>query len=329
MKNVLKKMILTAALVVTTLVVFPTNAEAKTKTLTYNINKVSANKFCEDVYTKGAEAHFLEKDKNKYKITLTVKAKSEKDGVKKVESFAKKVMKADSNKYGLSYGVSLKDGYNWYRYNNKKKVLTVTLANTANDLYYLNCITRDALQTNWIESTKCSVKTKTVFPDSESFKKASESAKTQTVLYYMGHNCMYGNTDAKGTKISWKRLYEHEQEGVCSDFAQMQEKAVRLIAYDYTAQHEISWKANHEILLVGIKNSEGSYDYFDGSNGGFYPYRVDSKVVKDKTPVTYGFFDSWQVSEPKLYKVTKLEKAAYKWGKAKKSSDLEKMYMNR
>ena len=40
MKNVLKKMILTAALVVTTLVVFPTNAEAKTKTLTYNINKV-------------------------------------------------------------------------------------------------------------------------------------------------------------------------------------------------------------------------------------------------------------------------------------------------
>ena len=34
MRNALKKMILTAALVVTTLVVFPTNAEAKTKTLT-------------------------------------------------------------------------------------------------------------------------------------------------------------------------------------------------------------------------------------------------------------------------------------------------------
>ena len=329
MKNVLKKMILTAALVVTTLVVFPTNAEAKTKTLTYNINKVTADEFCKDVYAKGVTAHCLEKDKNQYKITLTVKAKSEKDGVKKVESFAKKVMKAESNKYGLSYGVSLKDGYNWYRYDEKKKVLTVKLSNTANDLYYLNCITRDALQTNWIVSTKCSVKTKTVFPDSESFKKASESAKTQTVLYYMGDKCMYGNMDAKGTKISWKKLYEHKQEGVCSDFAQMQEKAVRLIAYDYTAQHEISWAANHEILLVGIKNSEGSYDYFQGNNGGFYPYRVDSKVVKDKTPVTYVFFDAWQVSEPKLYRVTKFEKAAYKWGKAKKSSDLEKMYMNR
>lgn len=329
MRNVFKKMILTAALVVTTLVVFPTNAEAKTKNLTYNINKVSANKFCEDVYNKGADAHFLERDKNQYKITITVKAKSEKDGVKKVESFAKKVMKADSNKYGLSYGVSLKDGYNWYRYNKKKKVLTVKLANTANDLYYLNCITRDALQTNWIESTKCSVKTKTVFPDSESFKKASESAKTQTVLYYMGDKCMYGNTDAKGTKISWKKLYEHKQEGVCSDFAQMQEKAVRLIAYDYTAQHEISWVANHEILLVGIKNSEGSYDYFEGNNGAFAPYFVISKVIKNKDWVTYSQFDAWQVTEPKIYKVTKLEKEAFKWGKAKKSSDLEKMYMNR
>ena len=329
MRNVFKKMILTAALVVTTLVVFPTNAEAKTKTLTYNINKVSANKFCEDVYNKGADAHFLERDKNKYKITLTVKAKSEKDGVKKVESFAKKVMKAKSNKYGLSYGVSLKDGYNWYRYNNKKKVLTVKLANTANDLYYLNCITRDALQTNWIESTKCSVKTKTVFPDSESFKKASESAKTQTVLYYMGDKCMWYSPDAKGTKISWKRLYEHKQEGVCSDFAQMTENAIRLVAYDYTAQHETNQIANHEVLLVKIKNSSETYDYFLGNNGAFVPYLVISKVIKNKDWVTYSQFDAWQVTEPKIYKVTKLEKEAFKWGKAKKSSDLEKMYMNR
>ena len=140
---------------------------------------------------------------------------------------------------------------------------------------------------------------------------------------------MYGNMDAKGTKISWKRLYEHKQEGVCSDFAQMTENAIRLVAYDYTAQHEISWAANHEILLVGIKNSEGSYDYFDGNNGGFCPYSVVSKIIKNKNSVNYLAFDSWQVSEPKIYKVTKLEKEAFKWGKAKKSSDLEKMYMNR
>ena len=329
MKNVFKKMILTAALVFGTLVVLPATVEAKTKNLTYNINKVTADEFCKDVYAKGVTAHCLEKDKNKYKITITVKAKSEKDGVKKVESFAKKVMKAESNKYGLSYGVSLKDDYNWYRYNNKKKVLTVKLANTANDLYYLNCITRDALNTKYIETIKCSVKTKTVFPDSESFKKASESAKTQTVLYYIGDKCMWYSSDAKGTKISWKRLYEHKQEGVCSDFAQMTENAIRLIAYDYTAQHETNQIANHEVLLVKIKNSSETYDYFLGNNGAFVPYLVISKVIKNKDWVTYSQFDAWQVTEPKIYKVTKLEKEAFKWGKAKKSSDLEKMYMNR
>lgn len=329
MKNLFKKMILTAALVVTTLVVLPATVEAKTKTLTYNINNVTADEFCKDVYAKGVTAHCLERDKNQYKITITVKAKSEKEGKKKVETFAKKVMKADSNKYGLSYGVSLKDGYNWYRYNEKKKVLIVKLANTANDLYYLNCIIRDALQTNWIESTKCSVKTKTVFPDSESFKKASESAKTQTVLYYMGHNCMWYSPDAKGTKISWKRLYKHEQEGVCSDFAQMTENAIRLVAYDYTAQHETNQIANHEVLLVKIKNSSETYDYFLGNNGAFAPYLVISKVIKNKDWVTYSQFDAWQVTEPKIYKVTKLEKEAFKWGKANKASDLEKMYMNR
>ena len=53
MRNIFKKMILTAALVVTTLVVFPTNAEAKTKTLTYNIDKITADKFCKDIQNQG------------------------------------------------------------------------------------------------------------------------------------------------------------------------------------------------------------------------------------------------------------------------------------
>ena len=67
MRNVFKKMILTAALVVTTLVVFPTNAEAKTKTLTYNIDKITADKFCEDVQAQGKSAIFAG-GKDKYKI---------------------------------------------------------------------------------------------------------------------------------------------------------------------------------------------------------------------------------------------------------------------
>ena len=329
MRNVFKKMILTAALVVTTLVVLPTTADAKTKNLTYNINKVSANKFCEDVYNKGADAHFLERDKNKYKITLTVKAKSEKDGVKKVESFAKKVMKADSNKYGLSYGVSLKDDYNCYSYNKKNKVLTVKLANTANDLYYLNCITRDALNTKYIESNGNSLTTKAIFPDSKSFKKASESVKVQTICSYMGLHCMYGISGK--IAFTWKRAYEGKCQGMCGEFLDMYIRAIRLIAYDYNYQIEVNTNGvNHGLVIVKVKNSEGSYDYFQGNNSGFNPYIIlDTKVTKDKNVATYLYFGSWQVSEPKIYKVTKLEKEAFKWGKAKKSSDLEKMYMNR
>ena len=83
------------------------------------------------------------------------------------------------------------------------------------------------------------------------------------------------------------------------------------------------------ITYLQIKNSSETYDYFLGNNGAFVPYLVISKVIKNKDWVTYSQFDAWQVTEPKIYKVTKLEKEAFKWGKAKKSSDLEKMYMNR
>ena len=325
----LNKIITTVMLVLGVLLVLPVTVQAKTKNLTFNINKVSANDFVTEVQTQGKIAHFSEKDKNQYKITITVKAKSEKDGVKKVESFAKKVMKADSNKYGLSYGVSLEDGYNWYRYNEKKKVLTVKLSNTANDLYYLNCITRDALNTNYIESHKCSVKTKSVFPDSTAFKKASESAKTQTVLYYMGLNCMeYDRTKSNvGVIFNWKKAYEGKMKGVCSDFAEMYRRAVRLIAYDYNEQGECNDKANHEVSLMRVKNSNNNYDYFLGDNGYFDSY-YGSRDVSKGDKISSLSFAVWQVKAPKLFKVDKLEQGAFNWSQSNKSSDLEKMYMN-
>ena len=328
MKNVFKTLTITVVTMFL-VVLIPTTIQAKTKVMNFNIDKVSANDFVTEVQTQGKIAHFSEKDKKQYKITLTVKAKSEKDGVKKVETFAKKVMKAESNKYGLSYGVSLKDGYNWYRYNNKKKVLTVKLANTANDLYYLNCITRDALNTKYIESNGNSLTTKAIFPDSKSFKKASESVKVQTICSYMGLHCMYGISGK--IAFTWKRAYEGKCQGMCGEFLDMYIRAIRLIAYDYKYQIEVNTNGvNHGLVIVKVKNSDGSYDYFQGNNSGFNPYIIlDTKVTKDKNVATYLYFGSWQVSEPKLYRVTKFEKAAYKWGKAKKSSDLEKMYMNR
>ena len=326
MKNVFKTLTITVVTMFL-VVLIPTTVQAKTKVMNFNIDKVSANDFVTEVQTQGKIAHFSEKDKNKYKITLTVKAKSEKDGVKKVESFAKKVMKADSNKYGLSYGVK-PDEYTHEKYDAKKKIYTVKLANTANDLYYLNCITRDALNTKYIESNGNSLTTKAIFPDSKSFKKASESVKVQTICSYMGSHCMYGISGK--IAFTWKRAYEGKCQGMCGEFLDMYIRAIRLIAYDYKYQIEVNTKVNHGLVIVKVKNSDDSYDYFQGNNSGFNPYIVlDTKVTKDKNAATYLFFDSWQVSEPKLYRVTKFEKAAYKWGKAKKSSDLEKMYMNR
>ena len=326
MKNVFKTLTITVVTMFL-VVLIPTTVQAKTKVMNFNIDKVSANDFVTEVQTQGKIAHFSEKDKNKYKITITVKAKSEKEGVKKVKSFAKKVMKADSNKYGLSYGIK-PDEYTHEKYDAKKKIYTVKLANTANDLYYLNCITRDALNTKYIESSGNSLTTKAIFPDSKSFKKASESVKVQTICSYMGSHCMYGISGK--IAFTWKRAYEGKCQGMCGEFLDMYIRAIRLIAYDYKYQIEVNTKVNHGLVIVKVKNSDDSYDYFQGNNSGFNPYIVlDTKVTKDKNAATYLFFDSWQVSEPKLYRVTKFEKAAYKWGKAKKSSDLEKMYMNR
>ena len=327
MKNVFKTLTITVVTMFL-VVLIPTTVQAKTKVMNFNIDKVSANDFVTEVQTQGKIAHFSEKDKNKYKITITVKAKSEKEGIKKVETFAKKVMKADSNKYGLSYGVK-PDEYTHEKYDAKKKIYTVKLANTANDLYYLNCITRDALNTKYIESSGNSLTTKAIFPDSKSFKKASESVKVQTICSYMGLHCMYGISGK--IAFTWKRAYEGKCQGMCGEFLDMYIRAIRLIAYDYNYQIEVNTNGvNHGLVIVKVKNSDGSYDYFQGNNSGFNPYIVlDTKVTKDKNAATYLFFGSWQVSEPKLYRVTKFEKAAYKWGKAKKSSDLEKMYMNR
>ena len=324
MKNVLKKMILTAALVVTTLVVFPTNAEAKTKNLTYNIDKVSADKFCKDIDNKGADAVFLERDKNTYKIKLTVKAASKKEGRAKVKKFAKKVMNAKNNQFGLSYGIKY-DDYNYEKYDAKKKVYTTELYQSANDLYYLNAITKKALHDTSFYDVYYSVDINKVFPDYASFKESSESVKAQVILTYMGRNSFVASKEKKGMAFSWKKAFQGKMGGMCSDCANMYGLALRLIAYDYDLQYEINWKANHEVVLMKVKNSADTYDYFLG-DGGFYPYITFGvpKTAKISSPE----FDVWQVKAPKEYKVSKLEKAAFKYATKKTVSELERIAKN-
>lgn len=325
----LKKMILTA-LVIGTVIVLPQSVQAKTKAITYNIDKQSVNDICKDIQLKGKTAHLLEEDKNVYKIKIETKAKSVAEGRKKVNNFAKKLMKCDSNTYGLSYGIKY-DDYNTYKFDKKAKKYTTTLFNTANDIYWLNKIVSNSLHQEYYPGKYCSVRD--VFPTDESFKKCSESVKAQFITLYMGSDCMTaeGATGKRNT-FTWKKAYEHKLIGVCHDYAQMDKFALRLIAYNYEYQEEINWKADHEVLLAKVKRADGDYDYFQGNNGGFRIYTMGKNIVDINFWKAAGIKDldfmAWQVNAPKEYKVSKLEKEAYQYAIDSTSSELDDIAKN-
>lgn len=315
-----KKIVLTAALVVGTMIALPQTVEAKTKAITYNIDKQSVNAICKDIQLKGKTAHLLEEDKNTYKIVLQTKAKSRSEGRKKINSFAKKLMKTDSNTYGLSYGVK-PDDYNSESYDKKKRVYTTKLYNTANDIYWLNKIVNEALNQDVFYAGRYTIKTKSIFPDAEALKNSSQSVKAQFILRFMGDHCM--NYD-KANKFTWKGAYAGTNKGVCLDFAYMYEKAVRLVANDYAVQQERNSKANHAMVIMRVKNSNGKYDFFEGNNEGFGTYYIDLELSKQKG-IKKNFeigFSELQVNAPKEYRVSKLEKDAYQYGIKNTNSEL-------
>ena len=327
MRNALKKMILTAALVVTTLVVFPTNAEAKTKTLTYNIDKITADKFCKDIQSQGTRAVTLHGDKDQYKIVLTVKASSKKKGRAKVRTFAKKVVTAKSNKYGLSYGIKY-DDFNIERYDAKKKVYKTILNNTANDIFYLNGITNKALHEEFMLRGGWDIKVKTVFPTTEDFKNSSESVKVQYILDYIGFKCMeYEDTHIR---YSFKDLYYGKARGVCSDFSNVYVHAARLIGYNVAADRENNYAAKHSVALIKAKRSDNKYDYFLCGNNFIDSYsNIDFNWIKTTETKANLYKDTpfacWQVAAPDEFKVTKLEKGAYNYAKSGRISELDEI----
>lgn len=326
MRNVFKKMILTTALVLGTLVVLPTTAEAKTKTLTYNINKVTADKFCKDVQSQGTRAVTLHGDKDQYKIVLTVKASSKKDGRAKVRTFAKKVVTAENNKYGLSYGIKY-DDYNIEKFDAKKKVYKTILNNTANDIFYLNGITNKALHQENFYIGGYYVKKDAVFPTMEDFKNSSESVKVQLILDYMGSmNCMtYEDTHIR---YSFKDLYYGKARGVCGDFSNMYVHAARLIGYNVVADRENNYAAKHSTALIKAKRSDGKYDYFEGNNNSINTYIIELKAC-EQSSIKIGNLAVWQVKNPEEFKVSKLEKEAYKYAIKLPKSELEEILKNK
>ena len=321
MRNVFKKMILTAVLVFGTLVVLPTTAEAKTKTLTYNINKVTADEFCKDIQSQGTRAVTLHGDKDQYKIVLTVKASSKKKGRAKVRTFAKKVVTAKSNKYGLSYGIKY-DDFNIERYDAKKKVYKTILNNTANDIFYLNGITNKALHQENFYIGGYYVKKDAVFPTTEDFKNSSESVKVQLILDYIGDNCMiYEDTHIR---YSFKDLYYGKARGVCGDFSNMYVHAARLIGYNVVADRENNYAAKHSTALIKAKRSDGKYDYFEAGNNSINTYIIELKAC-EQSSIKIGNLAVWQVKNPEEFKVSKLEKEAYKYAIKLPKSELEEI----
>lgn len=326
----LKKMVLTAVLVVGTVVVLPQSVEAKVKAITYNIDKQSVDYICKDIQAYGKVAHLREGDKNTYKIKIETKAKSVAEGRKKVNNFAKKLMKCDANTYGLSYGIKY-DDYNTYKYDKKAKKYTTTLFNTANDIYWLNKIVSNSLHQEYYPGKYCSVRD--VFPTDESFKKCSESVKADFITGYMGSDCMTAEGAAgKRNSFTWKKAYEHKLIGVCHDYAQMDKYALRLIAYNYEYQEEINWKADHEVLLAKVKRADGDYDYFQGNNGGLAVYTTGNEDFDidfcKKAGIKSLNFIAWQVNAPKEYKASKLEKEAYNYYVKGSTSDLDDIARN-
>lgn len=333
--NKLAIAVMTMALVV----IAPVTAQAKTKTVSFDIDKVSANEFVQTVQSKGKSAHFTERDKNTYPIKITVKAKNKKDGRAKVKAFAKKVQKAKDNTYGLSYGVQY-DDYNTDSFSNG--VYTTNLFSTCNDIYFLNGITAKALNKEVISTYKLDGEwanvvgayTKNLFPETKEFKNSSDSVKSQVILDYMGSDCMeYAGWDGEKFydveyPFTWKNAYLGKAQGVCEDFARMQLKAIRMIAMDYEGERVSNSKsgngAGHSVSLIAVKNSKGNYDYFSGSNGGFTTFQILAEKEKNWEN---GLLDAWMINNSKEFVKTKLEKAAYKYGKARIYSELDEMIL--
>lgn len=337
MKN-FKKTILTIMLLFAALVlVKPEIAEAKTITKTYDIDKVSVDKILAEINTNGKVGVMFSKDKNIFKIKLTTKAKSEKEGIKKMKAFASKVKKSKNNKYGFSYGVK-PDDFNYTHYDKKKKVYSNVLHMTANDIYYLNEIAKKALSVSMIKADEPEymldennnkipgantiyLYTHEVFPDAKAFKKCSDSVKFEVVSDYISDtvaDSLYTTDKDKRTSFKWKYLYQKKKFGACHELALMEEEIVRAIASDYGYKYEVNWKCGdngHAMSIVKVKRSDGTYDYFEGSNGSIvYFISLTEQEKKDCRSDNDMNIGAWMELHPKEFLNEKIEKEAHKYG---------------
>ena len=313
MKNLVKKLVLSVLVACTVITAIPvTNAQAaikpykKYKQLWIDLDKTTPEKYIDIVHKYGKKGI---KEKVLYYLGFKVKGKTDKQVIKKVNNFDKRVMKAKNNKYGISMGAEL-DGANADSWSDTNKIPMYT---TCNDVIYMEQIIEEALnqKTYSVDGydkngnyTRATVYVKDLFPTVASFKKASDSVKLQFVADYMSKHCMfYAATPKNGYDgfcfqgaASKGRCY-----GACEDFRIMYMHCARMICFiDEIYEEEYkkaaliypydSHKYWHSAVAIYVRNSYGGFDYFEGNNNDFRTLSYPENIRNSKLSLYHMYF---------------------------------------
>ena len=346
MKNLVKKLVLSILVACTVITAIPvTNAHAeikpymKYKQLWIDLDKTTPEKYISLVHKYGKKGI---KEKVQYYLGFKVKAKTDKQVIKKVNNFDKRVMKAKNNKYGISMGASM-DGANADSWEKGNKISMYT---QCNDVIYMEQIIEEALnqKTYSVEGydkkgnyTRATVYVKDLFPTVASFKKASDSVKLQFVADYMSKHCMfYAAVPKNGYQgfsfegaASKGRCY-----GVCLDFRIMYMHCARMICFiDEVYEEEYkktalilpydSQKFNHAVTAIYVRNSYGGFDYFEGNNSHFRTFSYPENIRNSKISLYNMYFtDNEGQSLSWVFGKNATDKPVKKYVCGKKSSEL-------
>lgn len=316
MKKLLKNLVLGILIICTVITAIPvTNAHAeikpymKYKQLWIDLDKTTPEKYIDMVHKYGKKGI---KEKVHYYLGLKVKAKTDKQVIKKVNNFAKKVMKAKNNKYGISMGTELDcDNADSWEKGNK-----ISMCSSCNDVIYMEQVIEEALKQKAYRVdgydkkgnyTRATIFVKDLFPTIASFKKASDSVKLHFVLDYMSKHCMfYAAVPKNGYQgfcfegvASKGKCY-----GVCVDFAEMYLHCARMICFiDDFYEEEFKKTASmlfyssdkywHVAAAIYVRNSYGGFDYFEGNNSNFRTFSYPENIRNSKLSLYHMYFTEY------------------------------------
>lgn len=311
MKKLLKNLVLGILIICTVITAVPvTNTSAKeikgytkhkTVTKVIDINKKNAAEEYVNLIHKYGKKGI--KEKVYYDIRFKCNEKKwDKLEEKLLKDFQYKVMRAKNNKYGLSMGLLYSEDIKY-----KDNITYFQSYASANDVVYFEQIIEKALNQETYSvggyardglQVAPTVYVKDIFPNTDSFKNASESVKLQFIASYMGNHCMIHSWSWPSGKqykdyfwdFSWQgAASKYMCRGVCSDFADMYIIITRMLC---NTGYEDSIKKNycgaefadfasfdHAVAACYARNSSGKIDIFEGNNDNFKTLNYASSNV--------------------------------------------------